>query len=511
MPGSLPCFEEFGGLPTDIVTGDGVLDGQPASEVLDMLIIPGGSLVESKSITDTLAKEIEKMADEGKYLLGICAGFQVLAKSTDTGRLSPTPIIRKGLSLLDVEFEPLICTDRVNATVTGESFLTHKAGSMVTGFHCHTYGKIRLGRDAHPILLSHVKRVNYRDDPQRLISGVANGEGNVVGVLLHGFLDENPTVISAIMKSLDITMEELEEIRKVNAKLRIRLRSEIGVSTGFKVQNALNLEKKAKALLFTALESGAGKTFVLAGLAGALKLRGINVGVLKVGGDIRDIVPALYLIKEPMQRYSSIRLGKSGWMSLCEAVEKAGEDYQLLLIEGAMGDLTGLLNMEAEHPLSTVEVAIALKIPVVIIAACDRSGIEGALVDLLHHIDVLAKLGVQVAGVILNKVRVSYMTEVIKHLIREALSVRGAELLGIMPRLDIEARGMIPEVEIRYEDFCGKALESSERYINIDKLLEIAQPPKFTHISFRELIGKFRRTLLFNSTSELGHDRGSTC
>ncbi|MEM0314274.1 MAG: cobyrinic acid a,c-diamide synthase, partial [Candidatus Bathyarchaeia archaeon] len=42
VPGSLPSFEEFGFLPTDLVTKNGRVKGKPASEVLDMLIIPGG-------------------------------------------------------------------------------------------------------------------------------------------------------------------------------------------------------------------------------------------------------------------------------------------------------------------------------------------------------------------------------------------------------------------------------------------------------------------------------------
>ncbi|MBC7130591.1 AAA family ATPase, partial [Candidatus Bathyarchaeota archaeon] len=460
VPGALPCFEDFGNLPTDIVGGDGRVRGQPASEVLDMLIIPGGSLVESGSITGDLAREIVKMAEGGKYLLGICAGFQVLAKSTDTGRLSPTPIIRQGLGLLDVEFEPLICTDRVSATITGQSFMTENVGSKVTGFHCHTYGKITLGDDARLIMVSHVKRVNYRNDPQDLISGVSNKKGNIVGVLVHGLLDENPAITSSIAKSLGITSEEFEEIRKVNAALKARLKSEVGISTGWKVQDHPKVNGNTRGLLFTAVGSGAGKTFVLAGVAGALKRRGIHVGVLKVGGDIRDIVPSLYLIKEPIRHYSSIRLGSSGWMPLNEAFKAASGDYQLLLIEGAMGDLTGLLNMMVEHPFSTIEVALAMNLPVILVAACDKGGIEGAITDTVHHIDLLKGLGVNVVGVILNKVRLSYMTKDIRFFIEKALSLRGVGLLGVIPRLEMTARGMIPEVEIRYEDFGGKALES---------------------------------------------------
>ena len=73
----------------------------------------------------------------------------------------------------------------------------------------------------------------------------------------------------------------------------------------------------------TATGSGSGKTFLVTGIAGALKKRGFKVGVIKVGGDIRDAVPALYLVKEPIKDYSSIKIGESGWKPLAEAVGEA--------------------------------------------------------------------------------------------------------------------------------------------------------------------------------------------
>ena len=56
LPGALPCFEDFGNLPTDLVCSDALVDGKPASEVLDMIIIPGGSLVESQSVNKKVSQ-----------------------------------------------------------------------------------------------------------------------------------------------------------------------------------------------------------------------------------------------------------------------------------------------------------------------------------------------------------------------------------------------------------------------------------------------------------------------
>lgn len=500
VSGALPCFEEFGGLPTDVVGQDGLVKGKQASEVLDMLIIPGGSLVESGSIGGNLAKEIVKMAESGKLLLGVCAGFQVLAQSTDTGRLSPVPIMRHGLGLLDVSFAPLICTDRVVATVVGKSFIADYVGLKVTGFHCHTYGSITLYKDAKPVLVSSVKRLNYRSNPQEIVSGVANPEGNVVGVLVHALLDENPVIVEKIAETLDMTPEDLEEVRRANASLRDWMKSEVGISAGLTVKGSGGLREmrsmSPRLILFTAPQSGVGKTFILAGVAGALRLRGFNVGVLKVGGDVRDIVPALYLIKEPMKSYSSIRIGESGWKSLYEAVSQACRDYDLILIEGAMSDFTGLLNETVEHPFSTAEVALAVNAPAVTVVGCDKAGIEGALVDAISHARIMRGLGVNVTAVILNKARLSYLTEDVRHFIDQALKAHGMELLGIVPRMEFEDRGMIPEVEIRYDDFGSKAVKVAEQFINLNRLTELAKPPRITETDFKQFIEKFKRILV---------------
>jgi cobyric acid synthase len=509
LPGTLPCFEEFGNLPTDLVQEDGLVKGKPASEALDMIIIPGGSLVESQSINDTIIREIRRMAEVGKFVLGICSGFQILAKDTDIGRLSSTPILREGLGLLDAKFKPLICTDRVKATVVGKSFLTVEIGKEVTGFHCHTYGKIDLGKDAKSILVSHVHRVNYCANPQDLISGIANKEGNVVGVSVHALVENNPLIIRGISKSLDISPEELQEIRVTNAKLLRDIKSEVGISTNIRTHSRTQKAKAPAVLLITALGSGSGKTFIVTGVAGALKKRGVNLGLMKVGGDIRDSVPALYLIKEPVKGYSSIKVGNSGWKPFSEAVKEAERKYDLILIEGAMSAFTGFLNENVERPSSTAEVAVASGAPTIVVVACDKEGIEGALVNTLNFVDLMRKLGVRMTGVILNKVRTSYLTEEIRLFMRKAFENVGVKLLGVVPRVELEGRGTIPEVEIRYEEFGAKAIEIAESSIDLDALTELATTPIIHTVNYEELTEKFKSLLTTDFRSNFG--RGENC
>jgi cobyric acid synthase len=493
LPGALPCFEDFGNLPTDLVHADGLVDGKPASSVLDMLIVPGGSLVESQSVNPTITREILKMAEAGKFLLGICSGFQVFAKQTDIGRLSTVPIVRKGLGLLDAEFKPLICTDQVKATIVDKSFISDEVGKDVSGFHCHTYGKIVLGKDAKPILVSHIKSVNYHKAPQDIVSGIANKQGNIVGVFVHAMLDQNPLIIDGITKSLDINPLELQEIRKVNAKLVAEIKGEIGIDT--KIRPPVSPKRSPVMVLVTALGSGSGKTLLVTGMAGALKKKGYNVGLIKLGGDIRDSVPALYLVKEPIKSYSSIEISETGWSPINEAIEQASKVHDFLFVEGAMSAFTGLLNGKIKRPASTLEVAASLGAPIIVVVTCDKEGIEGGLVNVLNYVNVLKILGVKPKGVILNKMSTRYLSEEDNQTIKQALENVGVQLIGVVPSMKLEKRGMIPEVEICYDEFGAQAIDAAEKYIDLDKLVQLAQAPERNDVDYLAFVEKFKKLL----------------
>ncbi|HLN44920.1 MAG TPA: AAA family ATPase [Candidatus Sulfotelmatobacter sp.] len=499
LPGALPCFEEFGDLPTDIVREDGIIQGKPASEILDLMIIPGGSLVESGSLKPSLTREILRMAETGKFVLGICSGLQILSKATDIGRLAAEPIFRQGLGLLDAEFTPLVCTDRVSATIVGQSFMTNDIGATVTGFHCHTYGKLVVHDESKPILISHIQRANYKSAPQDLISGVTNKEGNIVGILMHALLDRNPSIIQSVTKSLDISPKELETIRQINAQLKKEIKREVGVSTNVKSPDVEPRTKQARILLVTATGSGSGKTFVVTGVAGALKKSGLNVSVIKVGGDIRDLVPALYLVKEPIRDYSSIKIGESGWTPFNQALSEASQNHDFIIIEGAMNAFTGLFNEKPQHPTSTVEVARALNVPTILIVASDKEGIEGAVVNAFSYTTLMKKLGIRVKGVIFNKAKITYLSDEMKILIERVFSNLGVQVLGFVPRIDLEGRGMIPEVEIRYEDFGARAIETIEKSVKIKTLAKQAEPLGMTSLNHGVFLETFKRVITADS------------
>ena len=234
IKGSVSGFEDFGNIPTSLVGNNGLVGGVPASKELDGIIIPGGSLIESNSIDCGLFNEIKVMARDGKPVLGICAGYQVLGNSIDIGRKSPVPIVKEGLGLLDVDFSPLISNDRVKAEVVGDSFLT-KDVSSVDGFHTHTYGNV-VG-DAKTLFYSYFKRANYGDVDKRVVSGSVNDDGNVVGTMIHNVLDENPRVVSNFFDFLGASDEDISSVYDRNLKLKSDLRSSVGVDEGIVVKD----------------------------------------------------------------------------------------------------------------------------------------------------------------------------------------------------------------------------------------------------------------------------------
>ena len=140
-------------------------------------------------------------------------------------------------------------------------------------------------------------------------------------------------------------------------------------------------------------------------------------------------MPALYLVKEPIKDYSSIKIGESGWKPLAEAVGEASVQHDFLLVEGAMSAFTGLLNDKVVRPTSTAEVAAALGASTIVVVGCDKEGIEGALINTINYVNILRNLGVKITGVILNKARISYLTDEIKLTIKRAFdSVRRGTL-----------------------------------------------------------------------------------
>ncbi len=488
IKGSLPAFENFGELPTHLLKDNGLVNGKNGHEVLDGLIIPGGSIMESLSISPEVESVIRKMDSQGKFILGMCSGFQVLANKTDIGRKSPCPVERHGLGILDATFHPLIGNDRVEAEVVDESFLTKgMVGETVTGFHCHTYGDVK--GDAPPILFSRVKRTDYTDNPRKILSGVRNDDGNVVGLMVHASLDENPSFNDNILNYLDANEKDIQKIKDANQELSKKMKKEVGIGLDIYSQyHSLKSPKIPPCLMIASTGSDSGKTFITTGLVGVMRKRGIRVGVLKVGPDIRDLVPSLYLNKEKMENFSSIQIGGLGWKDLEEIItDIQGQGYDLILIEGVMSIFTGLLNEKT--PFSAAEIAKAGNIPTLLVTACNKGGIETASLDLASHVDMMGKMGIKTTGVILNKVYHEKIAETASNYLENST---GLDWVGKVPKAQLAARGGTPEVEIKLEDFCHEAIKTVEKNLDVDRIIRMAEKPHFTgYPSYDEILKVF--------------------
>jgi hypothetical protein len=83
-------------------------------------------------------------------------------------------------------------------------------------------------------------------------------------------------------------------------------------------------------------------------------------------------------------------------------------------------------------------------------------------------------------------------------LIKRAFKNLNIELLGIVPRIELEGRGMIPEVEIRYEEFGAKAIETIEHNVDLDLLTGLAEAPKKLNVDYDAFLEKFKNSLATN-------------
>ncbi|MCI6993413.1 MAG: DJ-1/PfpI family protein [Methanobrevibacter sp.] len=488
VSGAVPGFEDFGNLPTDIVKENGLVDGLKASDELDALIIPGGTLIESNDINMDLNNEIKKIARDGKPIVGICAGFQLLSNQIDIGRKSPVPIIKEGLGLIDVNFSPLITSDRVKAKVFDNSFLVKDQTEDVTGFHTHTYGKVE--GNAKPLFYSQVQRMNYGDTNKggeyNIFSGACNDDGNVIGTMIHGILDENPVLVKNLLEQIDA--KNIDDIYSRNNNVKKILQSEVGINTNIKVPKLENKPKKPKYIMIGSNGSDSGKTFIVTGLAGALRRKGYKVALLKVGPDVRDIIPGLYLTKGKMEEYSSIKIGHLGWSDIKSTISKLNtSDYDIVLIEGVMSVFTGLLNEKV--PFSAAEIAMSSKIPMILASGVNKGGIESAAVDLVSHANMLEKFGIPVEAILLNKV---YNDDIFNEVVPYIKNNTNVDTVLKLPKLRSgDMRGFIPEVEIRYELFATHSMELIENNLDIDKIINMAREVEFEKIySFDEIKSK---------------------
>ena len=240
--------------------------------------------------------------------------------------------------------------------------------------------------------------------------------------------------------------------------------------------------------------SGVGKTTVATGLMAALARRGTSVASAKVGPDFID------------PGYHALATGRPGrnldaWMCGPDAMGplagRASRGAEILVVEGVMGLFDGAApgppsDSTATGPPSgsTAELAGLLQSPVILVV--DAAGMSGSIAAVVHgyrswdpsgnQVQTLARLQVNVAGVIVNRVG----SDSHEAMLRTALAPLGVPVLGILRRDDrLRWRdrhlGLVPVVEdeVDLRRRLDRVADAVEGQCDLDAVMALARtsPP----------------------------------
>jgi len=183
-----------------------------------------------------------------------------------------------------------------------------------------------------------------------------------------------------------------------------------------------------------------GKTTITIGLLAALQAAGYRVQPYKKGPDFIDPSWMSRITGCPCRNLDSFLMG---WEVLRESFVRSALAADIAVVEGAMGLFDGV---DLEGSGSTAEIAKAIEAPVILIVDCTRmTRSVAAMVLGYQHFDP----GVQVAGVILNKVARPRHEKMLRDAIERYCAI---PVLGVVPnevKLHIPERhlGLVPAAE----------------------------------------------------------------
>lgn len=169
----------------------------------------------------------------------------------------------------------------------------------------------------------------------------------------------------------------------------------------------------------TATDTGAGKTFVASSIARALRLKGVDVGVMKpvesgctgIDGSlvpedavalkaasssedaIEEICP--YRLSQPISPHLAARLSgvRIDFEVIKSGYRKLSSRHEIMLVEGAGGLLAPLTDDK-----TVADLVVALRLPVIIAATSKLGVINHALLT----VEAARNRGIEVRAIILN-------------------------------------------------------------------------------------------------------------
>ena len=77
--------------------------------------------------------------------------------------------------------------------------------------------------------------------------------------------------------------------------------------------------------------------------------------------------------------------------------------------------------------------------------------------------------------------------------------------------MDVEGRGMIPEIEIKYEEFGEQAIKAAEENIDLDALARIAEAPALQRVDYEAFMQKFKSLLINYSLTASQGGKPKSC
>jgi len=205
-----------------------------------------------------------------------------------------------------------------------------------------------------------------------------------------------------------------------------------------------------KGIFITGTDTGVGKTYVAAGIATELKLRGVNVGVMKPAetgcgtregrlvprdalrlmraAHVRDSLALVnpYRFKKPLAPSIAAELENKEIdpNTIVTAYRKLRSRHDVMLVEGAGGIMVPL-----RRDYSFLDLAQALGLPVVIVA---KPGL-GTINHTLLTIAAIRERSLSVAGIVINYAREQKtgQAETTSPAVIEKIS--GVKIWGILP------------------------------------------------------------------------------
>ncbi|WP_018247677.1 cobyric acid synthase [Orenia marismortui] len=199
------------------------LSANDSLENYDLIIIPGtkNTTADLNYLEETgLAEMIINYAKQGKAIVGICGGYQILGKRLLDPNLTEGNIREiKGLALLDVEttFSQNKLTHQTEAIVEGkEGFLKSLTEKELEAYEIHA-GDSRLGSEANPMF----KITSRSEEEIDIMEGACSQDGLVWGTYLHGIFD-NDSFRRAFINQLR-RKKGLDELKKESTVSKERL------------------------------------------------------------------------------------------------------------------------------------------------------------------------------------------------------------------------------------------------------------------------------------------------